>query len=114
MADKKGLKGAVAAGVNSFFSENDQQNTTAIIEEPIRNEATKEPPAENIKPTKKVGKYADILNSIRKPDELPGANITFYMDNELIKAVLDTAKEMNVSRSKLVSKILRQVLLEEE
>lgn len=56
-------------------------------------------------------KYADILDSIKTIGELHGTSMSFYLDNETRDAVLSASKEMNVSRSKLVNQILKQILL---
>jgi hypothetical protein len=58
-------------------------------------------------------KYSEILDNIKEDSGSQGGNITLYLDGELIKAINATSKEKGLSRSKLVSKILRQVLLED-
>ena len=91
MANKKGFKDA---GADLFFSASDAPAEAAIRME--------DEPEEG-------GRYAEILSNI-KPDELPGGNCTFYLERKIIDSILLTAKEMGISRSKLVNRILAQVL----
>lgn len=54
---------------------------------------------------------SNILINIHK-DEQRGKNITFYLSMEVEDAVSQIAKQNNISKSKLVDNILKQVLLE--
>jgi len=111
MSDKKGFK---KAGADLLFSANDQQykDDAVVVEKPVKEEIIT---VNTDKPKKtRTSKYADILDKIKRPDELPGENMTFYLEKEIITAIINTANEMNVSRSKLINKILKQVLLGEE
>jgi len=97
----------VDAGSDSLFSANDQAAAPDPTPE-VKNDTA---------PVKakraKSNKYADILDNIKKSEELPGGNVTFYLDHDIITAVLKTSKELGISRSKMVNKILRQVLLDD-
>ena len=117
MANKKGFKDT---GADLFFSANDatqedKENNVAGIESESGEKIIIEDIPKNTDKGKPKGKkYAAILESIKQPEELPGSNITFYLETEIIDAVINTSRKMNVSRSRLVNKILKQVLLAEE
>ena len=105
MANEKDFKGA---GGDLFFSANDTPPESTPEKTPAKEEAA----ISADKPKKaKTKKYADILESIKQPDELPGANITFYLEKEVIDAIIRTSNEMNISRSKLINKLLKKILL---
>jgi len=63
----------------------------------------------NILTNTKTNILTNILTNIR--EETKGKNYTFYLSNEVALAVIDTAKKNNISNSKLVDNILKQVLL---
>ena len=114
MATKSDFKGAVASGADRHFSANDTPTDTATptVEESVI-KTTTEPPTNTLEPEK--GKYSELFETFKqKPDELPGRNISFYLENSVVNAILTRAKELNVSRSKLVGQLLKQVLLQEE
>jgi len=95
MANKKGFKNA---GADLFFSASDAPEQIAKTKNTRFNNSDK---------------YANILSNIKTQDKTPGANCTFYLDKKTIDALMYTAKEMGISRSKLVNRILLQVLAEE-
>ena len=104
---KKSFKNNIA-GADKLFSANDKteietENTDDInILDNIK---------ANTLTNTKVNILDNILTNIR--EEPKGKNYTFYLSNEVATAVITTAKNNNISNSKLVDTILKQILLEE-
>jgi len=53
---------------------------------------------------------SSILENIK--EEPKGKNCTYYLTDEVSKAVIETAKKNNISNSKLVESILKKVLID--
>jgi len=93
MADKKGFK---AAGADLFFSSTtDAPKAAETIEE--------------AKPPETI--QAEISLEGIKNGGRNGGNVTFYLENNVQEALTAKAKEMKVSKSKLVNGILERVLM---
>jgi hypothetical protein len=97
---KKGFKDT---GADLFFSINDAPPSQPAPIAP--------PPMPKAPQTAENKRYSEILEGIKSPDKPPGASVTFYLDRETINAISEGSKLMSISRSKLVNKILKQVLI---
>jgi len=65
---------------------------------------------DEIKSSKPSGRETNITEILNRETQRTAKNKTFYLDEAVITALRKTAKEQNVTDSKLVNDILRHVL----
>jgi nicotinate-nucleotide pyrophosphorylase len=106
---KKSFKDSIQ-GADKLFSMNDpiETETQTATEQATQNMA-EENPEINILDNIKTDTLDNILVNIK--EEQKGKNYTFYLSSEVAAAITLIAKNNNISNSKLVDNILKQVLL---
>jgi len=113
---KKSFKDNIQ-GADKLFSANDKtetaQNSRNTSEDNVQSDVQttkKSNRKQNTLTNTKINILTNVLTNIK--DEPKGKNYTFYLTNEVATAIINTAKENNISNSKLVDSILKKVLLE--
>jgi len=106
---KKSFKDSIQ-GADKLFSMNDtiEIETETATEQTTQNMA-EDNPETNILVNIKPDTLDNILVNIKEDQK--GKNHTFYLSCEVAAAITLIAKNNNISNSKLVDNILRQVLL---